>query len=219
MLFATLACGGRSLKYDEPAGADSVAGAPNYAGASNSAAGASNSAGAMGNMGGDNGFTACAHDEDCVVLPRGCCGAYEPVDAAQLVSVNSGWSDEFARLQCPNPIPCPPPPARTEYDQTQKYFRAICFHDASKGPTQPGTCELLDVRGTAFSTCITSSDCTLREGVSCCPGCDGSGWVPVNANANFCSVSTPCGHCTSFPPAGLETSCQASTCRFAPPKR
>lgn len=217
-LLALVACGGRALTYDDgAAGKSAIAGA---GGANNGASGSSNRAGApSGGAGASDGdpLTNCAYDEDCVVVPNRCC-AHEPMDSTQLIALSSAYSADYQPPEdCHHSCPASPPV--TEYDQTQKYFRGICFHDPASGPNRPGKCQIMDVRGTAYSTCVTSSDCTLREGVSCCPGCDGQGWVPVNSKIDFCSVSTACGHCISFPPAGLETSCQAGTCRFAPPKR
>ena len=209
-LLVALACGGRSLKeVDGSAGESGVAGAQNsFAGAQNTFAGAPSSAGATQSYGGsDTG--------DCTVLPTGCCGAFEPVDASQLVAVSTAHVAEYEKAHCPDIIPCPASLPETEYAKTQKYFRAICFHPLNL----PAQCQLLDVRGTPFSSCVTTSECRLREGVACCPECDGQGWVPVNTTINFCSVSIPCGHCVSFPPAGLQTSCQAGTCRFVPPPR
>ena len=226
-LLTALACGGRALtELDKPssAGASNVAGAlSSSAGSSSIAGGAPSSAGApsvagappIGVGGSTDGWGECNYDEDCTLLPRGCCGTYEPVDVNQLVAVNASFAENYEKTHCPTQLPCPAGPAASEYDATQKYYRAICFHP----PNQGGQCEVLDVRGTPYIRCATSSECTLREGVDCCPGCDGQGWVPVNTSISFCSVSTPCGHCTSFPPPGLETSCQDGTCRFAPPKR
>jgi hypothetical protein len=233
-LLTVLACGGRALtELGNPgaAGANNVAGssgniagssnnaagANSVAGSSNNAAGASNSAGApqTGTAGSSDGWGQCVYDEDCTVLPRGCCGTFEPVDAGQLVAVNSSFTENYEKTHCPTQLPCPGSLPVSEYDATEKYFRAICFHP----PNQPGQCQILDTRGTPYARCATTSECTLREGVACCPECDGQGWVPVNSTINFCSVSTACDPCASAPPPGLKTSCQAGTCRFAPPKR
>ncbi|MES1179136.1 MAG: hypothetical protein ABUL62_32780 [Myxococcales bacterium] len=221
-LSAALACGGRSLVDGAgSAGTSNVAGAVgSFAGAASSGAGAPSSGGASVSAGAPNSTggsddTDCVYDEDCTVLAKGCCGAFEPVDASQLVAVSSAHASEYQKTQCPTILPCLAEPPGTEYDETGKYFRAICFHP----PNQPGQCQLLDVRGTPYTRCEITSECVLREGVECCPGCDGHGWVPVKATISFCSVSTPCDPCASAPPPGLETSCQAGTCRFAPPKR
>ncbi len=200
-------CGGRALLgTDGSAGATASAGSSS-AGASNSAGSAS--AGAPSSAGNDGGD--CQSNQDCTLVERGCCGACEPVTAKDLVAINFQLVTQFRLEQCPDgPVACGPCPTRTEYDSTLKYFRAVC--------TQ-GRCDVIDVRGATFTSCVTTADCTLRAGVDCCEHCQATGWVPVNETATFCDVLTSCPPCASAPPPDLKVVCQASTCRFAPPLR
>ncbi|MEO6602161.1 MAG: hypothetical protein ABIQ16_19930 [Polyangiaceae bacterium] len=222
-------CGGRAL--EAPAGTTESAGAPASAGATASAgapafagatasAGGMNVSGATASGGSTDGWGTCDYNEDCTLLAHGCCGTFEPVDAAQLVAVNASFSADYNAAHCPGPAQsCKGSPPVSEYDETRKYFRAICVHSPTSGASNPGQCQVYDVRGTPDTSCITTSECTLREGVDCCPGCDGAGWVPINATVGFCSRATACGLCISLPPPGLKTSCQDGTCRFVLPTR
>jgi hypothetical protein len=60
--------------------------------------------------------------------------------------------------------------------------------------------------------CAQSSDCVLRDGTECCPGCDGVGIVSVNRTdaleALVCGQNTTCNACISPIPTGYVPDCQ-----------
>ena len=216
------ACGGRALYDDSPqgaagisasAGAQNVAGAVNASGASaagSSSAGSSSTAGGAG-AAPITGLRSCNNNQDCALLASGCCAACEPIAIEQLTAVNSAFVDQYHAMNCAQPISCGTCSADTsEYDETLKYFRAVCA---------VGQCAVVDVRGSALTACVMNADCTLRDGIECCPGCDGQGWVPVNNLATFCDTPSACPSCGSAPPTSLTTLCQSGECRFAPPLR
>ena len=141
--------------------------------------------------GGDNDWAACGHDTDCVIASSGCCDACEPVQDQQLVAINRVYTygNKYQNTQCPTGAACAPCPTATEYDGTRKYFKAVC---------SSGDCTVQDVRTSPLTECKSDADCVLRDGADCCEGCDGSGFVPVNKNANFCdSLGTACDACVS----------------------
>ena len=222
-------CGGRALEdgvnSTATAGARPFAGAPAVGSAGASSFAGALSSGGAANFGGaspSGGSTSaagapqfdwgeCAQNEDCTLIPANCCEACEPIVFSDLLAVSNQWVDRYHSTHCGFGVACGPcaSPA-TEYDETRKYFRAVC---------RQGECAVLDTRGTLFSSCVTYSDCTLREGVECCPGCDGHGWVPVNNTIDFCAIPATCGNCVSVPPSDLKTVCSGGECRFAAPVR
>ncbi|MET0791870.1 MAG: hypothetical protein ABW061_10150 [Polyangiaceae bacterium] len=216
-------CGGRAITQGNDS-VDGSAGSQSFAGAAQSVAGAQGVAGSAQSVagtsaGGSKSLTQCNQNEDCTILAKGCCGTFEPVTEAQLVSVNRAQAAEYQASQCPEPPPCPSSPPSTEYDETQKYFRAVCLSTQTPDGAAHGSCAILDVRGSSYTRCVTASECTLRDGVDCCAGCDGQDWVPVRSDANFCSAPMSCPHCVSLPPIDLRATCQAGMCRFLPPLR
>jgi hypothetical protein len=162
----------------------------------------------------------CDYDEDCDLVSKGCCGPYEPVDASQLLALGRlTWFDYQNQNEhdCSPAPPCVPPPAANELTDTRKYYRAVCVHAAGTGPTGPGQCQVLDVRGTPYTSCTKTSECMLRDGVDCCPWCDEQHWVPVNNTIDFCDRGSLCERCDPYYPTGMAAACQDGMCRFVPP--
>jgi hypothetical protein len=164
--------------------------------------------------GGGSNWGACKVDAGCTQFIPGCCGACEPIDGSALLAVSSGHLDDLVQARdqmCAAVGACAPCPANGEYNATAKYFEPVCVS---------GQCSLLDIRKSALTACKTDADCGLRDGVDCCAGCDGMGYVAVNASASFCSDGpVPCPGCASIPPAGLSASCQQGYCALALPTR
>lgn len=162
--------------------------------------------------GGGTNWGACKQDSDCALTTLGCCGPCEPIANNQLLAVNARYVADIAQQSCMAGNTCGACPSSTEYDATAKYFKPVCAS---------GQCTALDIRQTAALTaCESDADCALRDGTSCCSECDGSGFVAVNRQADFCGgAPTPCGHCISLPPEGLNAACIGGTCALALPTR
>ena len=167
--------------------------------------------------GGGQDWGACTLDTDCATTVLGCCGACEPVDDRQLLTLSVAHlydADKATQQQCASVGVCAPCAQASEYDATEKYFKAVC---------SSGQCSLIDIRQSALTVCKTSAECALRDGADCCPGYDGMGFVAVNKNADLCG-----GHPTPCPPPGLEpdpipnglsATCQKDHCALALPTR
>jgi hypothetical protein len=166
--------------------------------------------------GGGSNWGACKVDAECAKFVPGCCGACEPVDGNALLAVSGGHLVDLVDAQdqeCAAFGACAPCPVVGEYEATGKYLEPVCVS---------GQCTLRDIRKSALSACKTDSDCGLRDGTDCCPGCDSMGFVAVNSSAAFCSDGpVPCAACGPIlpPPAGLRASCQQGYCALALPTR
>ena len=151
----------------------------------------------------------CAHDNDCVLAGPSCCVACDPA-IEQLVAVNLAHEQQYRELRCPGPgtscEPCIPVP---ENEQTSKFLKAVC---------ENARCTVLDIRESPLTECQKTSDCVLRDGAGCCAECDGSGWVPVNKNADLCGgAPAECDDCTSPLPANWDVVCLSGRCLLVGP--
>jgi len=164
--------------------------------------------------GGGSNWGACKVDAGCTQFIPGCCGVCEPIDGNALIAVSSGHLDEviMARDQmCATVGACAPCPFNGEYNATAKYFEPVCVS---------GQCSVRDIRKSPLTACKVNSDCELRDGVDCCQGCDGMGFVAVNTSATFCSDGPVlCPSCATPIPPGLSASCQQGYCALALPTR
>lgn len=151
----------------------------------------------------------CAHDSDCTLIGTSCCGACDPVTDRDLIAINVLNRSRYGEWYCAETPPCLPCEPVAETEQTEKYFKPLCKN---------ARCTLLDIRESLLNKCQEDSDCVLREGAKCCAECDGSGWVPVNKDADLCElVSSPCSDCTSQPPKNLGVRCTAGRCELEGP--
>ena len=154
--------------------------------------------------GGDEDWGACQHDSDCAITSNSCCDACEPVQDQQLLALNQAYLGKQQNAQCPEPVPCAPCAPVSQVDAAGKYFKPVCVS---------GQCSVLDVRTSAALTkCGSADDCVLRDGVECCPGCDGKHFVGVNKTANFCDVPQGCDACVAVPSGYMGAECIAGTC-------
>jgi hypothetical protein len=162
--------------------------------------------------GGGTNWGACKVDAECGQFMAGCCGACEPIDGSALIAVSSAHRDDVIQDRypmCAAVAACAPCPFVGEYEATWKYFEPVCVS---------GQCSLLDIRKSALTACKTDADCRLRDGVDCCPGWDGTGYVAVSANASFCSDRpVPCPGDASIQPTWISASCQQGYCALALP--
>ncbi|MEO8903892.1 MAG: BPTI/Kunitz domain-containing protein [Polyangiaceae bacterium] len=166
--------------------------------------------------GGGANWGACQHDGDCVASSVGCCGACEPIRDSDLTALNRAHLADDQHAQCSPGVTCGQCPMTTPDEATSKYFKPVCVS---------GQCSVLDVRTSAqFTKCGSADDCELRDGVGCCPGCDGTNFLAVNKTANFCDAPQGCDACLSFPPKSIGVACSAGACirvdsSTAPPPR
>jgi hypothetical protein len=144
----------------------------------------------------------CVDDSNCTLVYQMCCGPCNPT-VEDVIAINTSHQSLWGTCSVPTSCgPCLPVP---ETEQSLKYFKPKCQH---------AHCTLIDIRETALTACETTSDCTLRDGVGCCPECDGAAWVAVNENADLCpDVKPSCGFCISPPPQDWEAVCIAGQCR------
>ncbi|MET0793877.1 MAG: BPTI/Kunitz domain-containing protein [Polyangiaceae bacterium] len=158
--------------------------------------------------GGGSNWGACRVDSDCAFTSTSCCAACDPiVDWDLLALSDSHWADYSATQPCASVGACAPCLALSELDATGKYFRPVCV---------AGQCSALDVRQSAYTECTTDNECTLRDGVKCCPECDG-GFVAVASQSNFCpNGPQSCPKCAAIaPPPYLQAVCNGQHCELA----
>lgn len=154
--------------------------------------------------GGGANWGACQHDGDCVASSVGCCGACEPIKDSDLTAVNAAHLADDQHAQCPNTVNCGQCQMTAPDEATSKYFKPVCAL---------GQCSVLDVRTSAqFTKCGSADDCELRDGVGCCPGCDGTHIQGVRKTAKFCDISQPCDACVFSPSTSMGVACSAGTC-------
>ena len=132
--------------------------------------------------------------------------ACEPIQRNQLLSLNNAHLSEDYNSRCDSAPPCAPCESVPISQATGKYFQAVCVS---------GQCSVRDVRQSPITECKDSSDCVLRDGVACCPGCSGE-FVSVNSSAVFCPDGAgPCGLCVSPIPDYLIAQCESGRCTMA----
>jgi hypothetical protein len=96
-----------------------------------------------------------------------------------------------------------------EAQQTAQYYAADC---------RAGRCVVVDVRTTAATSCLDNNDCYLRDGLGCCEGCDGQGFVALSHNADVALLTCgsgpipPCLPCDSPIPSNYVPQCVANHC-------
>jgi hypothetical protein len=152
---------------------------------------------------GPGDWDACTDDSDCFVGGQRCCGACEPLEANQVVTINIAYKERYG--PCPEPTSCSPCLPVAENEQSLKYLKPKC---------QNAHCTVIDIRETSLTACEKTSDCILRDGAGCCAECDGTGWVAVNKNADLCgSVPKACDDCISPVPREWDVVCVSGRCR------
>jgi len=147
----------------------------------------------------------CAKDSDCTSVSTSCCGECEPVAIEGLVAINFAHQTQYRDTNCPVAPPCVPCMPVRENERSEKYFKPACRN---------AHCTLIDIRETPLTACEKTSDCVLRDGASCCSECDGSDWVAVNKNADFCGGEmVACRHCITPLPQEWAAVCLSGRCR------
>ena len=148
-------------------------------GGSGNAGGTVGSAGTAGAGGAD--MRACSSNTDCEVVPVSCCGCGTgPV--ANYTAINGKYDAQYSqRCSAVDCAGCPP--IAVDPNNPTFYYVPTC---------QAGRCEVVDLRTTDITACSSASDCSLRAGTACCPGCSGT---PVALNIKNASKlsSLVCG--------------------------
>jgi hypothetical protein len=145
----------------------------------------------------------CSTASDCELRSPSCCGACDPVDATDLISVNHTASRPMCGVACG---PCPPIEPNTT---TRRYFVPGCVANR---------CTVVDIRDTAVTECTSPSDCVLRNTANCCEACGAPG-EPIAYNKKisvvdaFCGgKALPCPACVGSVPSGFATTCRDGRC-------
>lgn len=178
--------------------------------------GAGTGGGATGGGGsgtGGAGFDECNGPGQCVVAVPGCCGTCGMPTLASVEPIASTQQDEFYAATCPNPegTPCP---GCASFPNGNLF--AYC---------EGGRCREADMTASPFSACTQPSDCALRWGTGCCPGCSGS-WEPglggdlvavatsqlAAFTSEVCAGDVACDDCAPDFPPGAAADCIAGHC-------
>lgn len=153
-------------------------------------------------------YDACMSPTDCQLVPAGCCGGCEPVDARTFVAINGQAVSKYQGVGRCGLVDCAACPAPQPGVATSQYFVPTC---------RSGQCTVVDIRETPLTGCMLDSDCVLRFGANCCEGCGGE-LVALNKNENtdlanlVCGSPVSCPACFPMIPPGNSTSCVSGRC-------
>lgn len=149
------------------------------AGASVGAGGALGIAGSTGSAGLEQ--TACTVNTECVRVPVSCCGCSSWGPLSSFTAINIKNQDRrCALVDC---LPCEPSPPPA-LDDPSSYFVATCQKPPNAGPDAVGRCVVVDLRATQITACQSATDCVLRSGTNCCPGCGNGNFPLVSINGS-----------------------------------
>jgi hypothetical protein len=151
-------------------GATGTAGSSSIAGSSNAGATSNGGTGNVAGAGGGVDIEACTSNSDCEVVAAGCCSCGQgPV--SNFTAINSKYSDQYEQ-RCGDVACAACPPTVQNPNEPTLYYVATC---------QANRCVVVDLETTDITQCTTASDCSLRSGTNCCPGCGGQ---PVSLNTS-----------------------------------
>lgn len=174
--------------------------------------------------------TACDVPSDCAIGSISCCGVCDGpnVSPQQLQAYNKAYAGQYLcgvaldAAPAPGnigfagsgsgaaPIPvCPPCAAPAPGQGTLKYFVPDCVR---------GQCVVADLRTSPSNACMSSQECKLRNGTSCCEGCGGiDQYVGVRNDGSFeksvCGDGpVGCPACLPEQPVNVWPYCNAGHC-------
>lgn len=159
--------------------------------------------------GGKPNYDECELPSDCILDSTGCCGVCDSdqVAAENFIAYNRKYAANVRTCGDVACGACPPPPVAG----TLKNFFANCVK---------GQCVVQDLRTLAETACKKASECRVRRGTGCCPGCNEEPAVAVRGDGSFerlvCGdTAVDCEACASEPLAvpvcGEDGHCQAAT--------
>lgn len=152
-------------------------------------------------------FDLCSGPGQCVLVKNGCCDPCGMPELGDLTAIDGARAGEYAKLTCPEPLPCPACATATNPN-----LFAYCDGDHCKGA---------DTRTDPVGACTADADCMLRFGTGCCDACAGdpSQLTAVNKNSNLaslvCAPGTGCPGCIPAYPPDAVALCQAGHCTVA----
>ena len=151
---------------------------------------------------GETDPTACEEPYECVVTAARCCGGNNPPTLGDLTAVNSKSLTDFT-------APCALVDCASTIGPIPAYFGATC---------SAGHCIAFDVRGEEYTSCTSSDQCVLRNGLGCCEACTGQSedFVAVRADARLTELlcgKGPVGCAACSPRAeGFSAACISGNC-------
>jgi hypothetical protein len=159
------------------AGSSATGGTIGHGGNASGTAGSSTGSGGSGGV--DISF--CTSNTQCEIASVSCCSCGDPGTVDDYVAINSAYKSVYnARCAALDCAQCPPG-VNPGHDNPFLYFAPTCQRPAEAAPNAPGRCVVVDLRKTSITDCNSASDCALRSGVGCCPGCSGR-VVALNKN-------------------------------------
>jgi hypothetical protein len=158
--------------------------------------------------GGSHDMDACSEPAECMLATPGCCASCDPVDARAFVAINRVFANQYGDASGCSGGSCGACPDVPDRDRTSEYYTATC---------NSGRCEVLDVRKSPITECTKTADCILRDGVECCQGCDGTGIVAINRDADLESLvcagaGQACPLCVPQIPPKISAICSGGRC-------
>lgn len=146
--------------------------------------------------------TSCTKPLDCELRSPNCCASCEPVAASDVIAVNRAAPSMTCNELCGA---CPP---IAPNESTRRYLIPGCVAHR---------CTVVDIRQTAITECVSSSDCRLRNSAACCEPCNPIG-DPIAYNANvalapaLCGGEAACPPCVPHPADGFVAECVGARC-------
>lgn len=83
---------------------------------------------------------------------------------------------------------CAPVPEAAGHEQ---YYVPECI---------AGVCYVTDLAGSDSTVCTADTDCQIRDGAACCPGCDGTGLVALSSLDYVEQLCAPGAECVACEP-------------------
>jgi len=158
----------------------------------------------------DPDLLSCTGPEDCVVIPRSCCGSCGAATREDSIAVRADRAGDWSTMACAadgdDPIGCPG--CFMEQDPT---LLAGC---------EEGRCVVVDLYEHPSAQCTVDAECVLRARECCECGADTSfaGVVAINSigrtefEALVCNDDTACPECAPVYPEDAMPVCHEGHC-------
>lgn len=159
--------------------------------------------------GGDPSLFTCSGPEECVVIPRSCCGSCGAATREDAIAVRADRAADWSAMACDSgddPIACPG--CFMEQDPT---LLAGC---------EEGRCVVVDLHEHPSAQCTVDAECVLRARECCECGADTSytGLVAINSIGRsafeevVCNTDTGCPECAPVYPEDATPACASGHC-------
>ena len=157
--------------------------------------------------GGYPDMDSCEFSSDCMLASSSCCAPCpDSAEARAFVGMNRKRLGDYAITRACDEITCGPCLPVAELSSNLQYFVSTC---------EAGQCTVVDIRQSPLTECSQSSDCTLRDGATCCEECDGGLLVAIRSPRlpdMMCGAPPACRVCAPSIPPSFVAECREGRC-------